>query len=101
VLALEHGRPGIYNVVDDDPAPVRETYWQALDDAINERDCTQRLQGLVNELEAAGYTAGPDAWPTTSTRSSCTCATRPDTAADGEAPTCSSDHWARSSGERR
>ncbi len=24
VLALEHGQPGIYNVVDDDPAPVRE-----------------------------------------------------------------------------
>jgi nucleoside-diphosphate-sugar epimerase len=24
VLALEHGRAGIYNVVDDDPAPVRE-----------------------------------------------------------------------------
>ena len=24
VLALEHGRTGIYNVVDDDPAPVRE-----------------------------------------------------------------------------
>jgi nucleoside-diphosphate-sugar epimerase len=24
VLALEHGEPGIYNVVDDEPAPVRE-----------------------------------------------------------------------------
>jgi nucleoside-diphosphate-sugar epimerase len=24
VLALEHGQPGIYNVVDDEPAPVRE-----------------------------------------------------------------------------
>jgi 2-alkyl-3-oxoalkanoate reductase len=24
VLALEHGKPGIYNVVDDEPAPVRE-----------------------------------------------------------------------------
>jgi hypothetical protein len=24
VLALEHGRAGIYNVVDDEPAPVRE-----------------------------------------------------------------------------
>ena len=24
VLAVEHGRPGIYNVVDDEPAPVRE-----------------------------------------------------------------------------
>jgi nucleoside-diphosphate-sugar epimerase len=24
VLALEHGEPGIYNIVDDDPAPIRE-----------------------------------------------------------------------------
>ena len=24
VVAVEHGRPGVYNVVDDDPAPVRE-----------------------------------------------------------------------------
>jgi 2-alkyl-3-oxoalkanoate reductase len=24
VLALERGNPGIYNIVDDDPAPVRE-----------------------------------------------------------------------------
>jgi nucleoside-diphosphate-sugar epimerase len=24
VAAIDHGRPGIYNVVDDDPAPVRE-----------------------------------------------------------------------------
>ena len=24
VVAVEHGRPGIYNIVDDDPAPVRE-----------------------------------------------------------------------------
>jgi nucleoside-diphosphate-sugar epimerase len=23
-VAVEHGRPGVYNVVDDDPAPVRE-----------------------------------------------------------------------------
>jgi putative transposase len=31
----------------------------------------------------------PNAWPTTSTRSSCTCATHPDTGADGAQPTCS------------
>jgi putative transposase len=36
---------------------VRGAYWQALDDAINERDGKQRLQGLVDELEKAGYTA--------------------------------------------
>jgi nucleoside-diphosphate-sugar epimerase len=33
VLALEHGRAGIYNVVDDDPAPVRE-WLPALADAL-------------------------------------------------------------------
>jgi putative transposase len=36
---------------------VRRGYWQALDDATNERDAKQRLQTLVDELEAAGYTA--------------------------------------------
>jgi nucleoside-diphosphate-sugar epimerase len=23
-IAVDHGRPGVYNIVDDDPAPVRE-----------------------------------------------------------------------------
>ena len=36
---------------------VRKAYWQALDDAINERDGKQRLQALVDELDRAGYTA--------------------------------------------
>jgi putative transposase len=36
---------------------VRLTYWQALDDAINERDGKQRLQALAGELDRAGYTA--------------------------------------------
>ena len=36
---------------------VRHAYWQALDHAINEDDGKQRLQALVDELEAAGYTA--------------------------------------------
>jgi putative transposase len=36
---------------------VRQAYWQALDDAVDERDGRQRLQGLVDELDAAGYTA--------------------------------------------
>ena len=34
---------------------VRRAYWQALDDAINERDGKQRLQALIDELEGAGY----------------------------------------------
>ena len=36
---------------------VRRAYWQALDDATNQRDGTQRLQALVAELDRAGYTA--------------------------------------------
>src|SRR5437868_610086 len=36
---------------------VRQAYWQALDNATTERDARQRLQALVNELAAAGYTA--------------------------------------------
>jgi putative transposase len=36
---------------------VRRAYWQALDDAINERDGKQRLTALVDELDRAGYTA--------------------------------------------
>src|SRR5688500_358028 len=69
---------------------VRQAYWQALDDAVSERDGKQRLQALVDELDGAGYTAAANALPTTSTRWWCTCATRPDTAAGGAARTCSS-----------
>jgi putative transposase len=36
---------------------VRAAYWQALDDTVDERDGKQRLKALVDELEAAGYTA--------------------------------------------
>jgi putative transposase len=36
---------------------VRQAYWQALDDAIDEPDGKQRLQALVAELDQAGYTA--------------------------------------------
>jgi putative transposase len=36
---------------------VRSAYWQALDDATNERDAKQRLGALVDELDNAGYTA--------------------------------------------
>src|SRR5215203_1263683 len=38
---------------------VRQTYWQALDDATGERNGKQRLQALVDELDRAGYTAAP------------------------------------------
>jgi putative transposase len=36
---------------------VRQVYWQALDEATDERDGARRLQGLIDELERAGYTA--------------------------------------------
>jgi putative transposase len=36
---------------------VRRGYWQALDEATNERDGKQRLRTLVDELDTAGYTA--------------------------------------------
>jgi putative transposase len=36
---------------------IRGAYWQALDEATNERDGKQRLLALVGELDKAGYTA--------------------------------------------
>jgi putative transposase len=34
---------------------VKHAYWQALDDAINERDAKQRLQALADQLDKDGY----------------------------------------------
>jgi putative transposase len=36
---------------------VKRAYWQALDDAINERDAKRRLQALVDELNTGGFSA--------------------------------------------
>ena len=36
---------------------VRHAYWEALDEAVDERDAKQRLQALVGDLDRAGYTA--------------------------------------------
>jgi transposase-like protein len=36
---------------------VKHAYWQALDDAINERDAKQRLHALAGELDKGGFTA--------------------------------------------
>ena len=77
---------------------VRQAYWQALDDATNERDGKQRLQAWSTSSIGPATPPRPDAWPTISTRSLCTCATRPDIADGGGARTCSKGHWARSSG---
>src|SRR3954449_6824881 len=38
---------------------VKHAYWQALDDAINERDAKQRLQALGDHLDKGGFTAAP------------------------------------------
>ena len=56
---------------------VRGAYWQALDEAINERDGKQRLKALVASSRRPATPPPPNASTTTSTRSSCTCATRP------------------------
>jgi putative transposase len=80
---------------------VRTAYWQALDEATCERDGKQRLEGLVDGLEGAGYTAAARCLATTSTRSSSTCATPPGTGGGGGRRTCSSARLARSSGARR
>ena len=44
-------------VPERDRERVRHAYWQALDEAVDERDGRQRLQALVGELDRAGYTA--------------------------------------------
>jgi putative transposase len=36
---------------------VKQAYWRALDDAINASDGKQRLKGLVDQLDKAGFTA--------------------------------------------
>jgi putative transposase len=36
---------------------VKHAYWQALDEAINERDAKQRLQALANQLDQQGFAA--------------------------------------------
>ena len=36
---------------------IRQAYWQALDEAINEGDGRHRLKALVQDLDKAGYTA--------------------------------------------
>ena len=80
---------------------IKHAYWRALDDAINERDAKQRLQALVDDSTRAASPPRPSAWPTTWTRSSCTCATRPATAGAGAAPISSSGHSGRSNAAPR
>jgi hypothetical protein len=80
---------------------IRAAYWQALDDATDERDGKQRLQRLVDELDGAGYTAAARCLADDLDALACTCAIRPDTADGGEAQTCSSGRSPRSNGAPR
>ena len=54
---------------------IRAAYWEALDEAISERDGRQRLQALVDSSTAAATPPRPSASLMTSTRSSFTSAT--------------------------
>ena len=53
--AIEHGRPGIYNICDDEPAPVRE-WLPALAEAVGGRR-PRRMPGFLGRLllGPAGY----------------------------------------------
>jgi transposase-like protein len=80
---------------------VRGVYWRALDDATDERDGKQRLQRWSTSSTAPATPPRRSDSPTISTRLSCTCATRPDTAGGGEARTCSSARSPRSNAAPR
>jgi nucleoside-diphosphate-sugar epimerase len=54
VAALEHGPPGIYNVVDDEPAPLRE-WLPAYAHAIGAKK-PMRVPKFIARLVAGGYT---------------------------------------------
>jgi hypothetical protein len=75
---------------------VRQAYWRALDDAINERDAKQRLQALVGQLDKRGYTAAARCLS-----DDLDALAHPGTAADGARPICSRDRSARSNGGPR
>jgi nucleoside-diphosphate-sugar epimerase len=55
VAAVEGGRPGIYNVVDDDPAPLRE-WLPAYAEAVGAKR-PMRVPKLIARLVAGSYTA--------------------------------------------
>ena len=75
--------------------PVRSAYWQARAAApTNARPCSGSRPSSPGSKGRA-TPPRPDASATTSTRSSCTCATRRDTAGAGGRRTCSSDRSAR------
>jgi putative transposase len=69
---------------------VKQAYWRALDDAISPSDASSDSKPSSTSSTRAATPLRQDASPTTSTRSSCTCATRRGIAAAGGQRICSS-----------
>ena len=80
---------------------VRAAYWQALDEATNERDGKQRLQDLVDQLDGAGYTAAAECLADDLEALVVHLRYPIGTVAGGDPQTCSSDPSARSSAAPR
>jgi transposase-like protein len=55
--AVHRARNLVVKLPERERERVRAAYWRALDEATDERDGKERLQGLIDELERAGYTA--------------------------------------------
>jgi putative transposase len=76
---------------------IRFNYWSALTDATSVKDGKLRLHVLISQNSSIAATPPPPAAsPTISTRSSCTCATRSDTANAGAQRTSSNARSRRS-----
>ena len=80
---------------------VKHAYWRALDEAISERTPSTDSKPWSTSSTRVASPPRRGASPTTSTRSSCICATRSGTADGGGQRTCSSDRSVRSSGAPR
>jgi transposase-like protein len=80
---------------------IRGAYWDALDEAINNATDDSASKHSSTSSITAATPPPPSAWATTSTRSSCTCATRWRTAVGGDQPTCLNDRSRRSNAAPR
>ena len=80
---------------------VRGAYWQALDEATGDRAQSNASRRSSTSSTAPATPPPRDAFATTSTRSSSTCAIRRAIAAAGDQPTCSNARSVRSSNGRR
>jgi putative transposase len=80
---------------------VREAYWRALDTPPTSAMESSDSRAWSTSSTAPATPPLRSVSPTTSTRSSCTCATRPDTGAGGAARTCSNARSPRSNAAPR